>query len=428
MRPGAFPYSLIAIVVLCLCGPSSFKFSFSERSYAQSDQQQCNSQRPNLKNFGATLKRLYWDATKQQAVENAEANNGKVEAVEDTVRVNTDLVVLDAMVLDKQQHPVGSLAKSDFILDEDGQPQNVTHFSLGNQSPLGRSIVIIIDHSGSLLPYVDRSVDAAKLFIDKLAANDRVAIVTNEVKLLAGFTCDKQKLKKALEDEKITALTHRGNSYPFSALLATARELFDAEDVRPIIIFQTDGDQIVAMQPPDAYHVLPYKSMRRMIVPFSLDDVSLAVERSRATIYGVIPGFRLMGVPKADQLKRAAMDAELQYAVIWGAIRGDDYLSRQPYHPSEKTIEDNLDFRLKGQLAVAEVAKRSGGWTSFLEEPEQADAIYSNILADINSRYVIGYYPTNKARDGKRRQISVTVKNHPEYTVGGRKSYLAAEK
>jgi hypothetical protein len=47
------------------------------------------------------------------------------------------------------------------------------------------------------------------------------------------------------------------------------------------------------------------------------------------------------------------------------------------------------------------------------------------ILADINRRYVIGYYPSNKALDGKLRQTKVEVRGHPEYVVQGRRSYFA---
>jgi VWFA-related protein len=416
-------HSLIAITLLLLCVISSAQFSATAPGHAQANQSQCD-EKPKLKDFGSTLKRLKWDAAKQQAVDAKAANEANDDA-DDVIRVHTDLVVFDAMVLDPQGRPVAGLRQDDFVVTEDNQPQAVNHFSLGSNTTVGRSIVIVMDHSGSLLPYLDRSVDAARLFIDKLSPNDRVAIVTQEVKLLVNFTCDKRKLKKVLQDLKINALAHRQISLPFSALLATARESINAEDIRPIIIFQTDGDQIVTMQPPDPIHTLPHPLMRSLVVPFSLDDVSAAVEVSRATVYTVIPGFRFIAIPKAEQLKRAEMDVERVFTA--NGLAGDVF-TRQQFHPSQKMIDDNLDFRLKGQLAASKIAARSGGWTSFLEQPDQADAIYSSILNDINSRYVIGYYSTNKTRDGKRRQVSITVKNHPEYTIWGRKSYIAPEK
>ena len=55
----------------------------------------------------------------------------------------------------------------------------------------------------------------------------------------------------------------------------------------------------------------------------------------------------------------------------------------------------------------------------------QADAIYARIFSDINQRYIVGYYPTNKLRDGKRRKIHFEVIGHPEYQILGRRSYFA---
>lgn len=71
------------------------------------------------------------------------------------------------------------------------------------------------------------------------------------------------------------------------------------------------------------------------------------------------------------------------------------------------------------------MAGLTGGWTEFLETPEQADAIYSRIFSDINQRYIVGYYPTNKERDGTSRKIDFQVKGHPEYQILGRRSYFA---
>jgi hypothetical protein len=80
------------------------------------------------------------------------------------------------------------------------------------------------------------------------------------------------------------------------------------------------------------------------------------------------------------------------------------------------------------QTALGGVTAVSGGWTDFLEEPGQAAGVYGRILSDINRRYVIGYQPTNKERDGKLRRVRIEVRGHPEYVVWGRKSYYAPER
>lgn len=92
-----------------------------------------------------------------------------------------------------------------------------------------------------------------------------------------------------------------------------------------------------------------------------------------------------------------------------------------------EVLKHEIDTEAKVQAALTEVATLTGGWTAYLEQPSQADEIYSRIFSDINRRYVIGYYPTNKEHDGKRRKVNVEVRGHPDYTVIGRKSYFASE-
>jgi len=90
-------------------------------------------------------------------------------------------------------------------------------------------------------------------------------------------------------------------------------------------------------------------------------------------------------------------------------------------------LEQQANQWLRRHTALAAVARFTGAWTEFLEEPNQADQIYSRILTDIDRRYVIGYYPTNRVRDGKRRKVHIEVRNHPEYVVWRQKTYFARE-
>ena len=56
-----------------------------------------------------------------------------------------------------------------------------------------------------------------------------------------------------------------------SALMATLREMFDYEDQRPVIIFQTDGDELRLLQPPDS-------ALKNIARSFSINDVYKTVE------------------------------------------------------------------------------------------------------------------------------------------------------
>jgi len=63
---------------------------------------------------------------------------------------------------------VEGLTQNDFLVSEDGRAQQIEHFSLGNDQRLGRSIVLVIDYSGSQSPYIKGSVVAAKILVDQL--------------------------------------------------------------------------------------------------------------------------------------------------------------------------------------------------------------------------------------------------------------------
>jgi VWFA-related protein len=398
--------------------------------FAHARQQPLPEERPWQKDFGSSVKRLKWDEQKKAAAEVEDARRKEKGAGTDDeiVRVETSLVVSNVLVLNRQGRAVLGLTRDDFVVSEDGQPQEVGVFATGDSAKAPRSIVLVIDYSGSLTPYLKTSVEAAKVLVDQLAPGDRMAIVTDDVKLLADFTQDKKLLKKKLESLKSLAEgygpTHgwgAGHSLQYSALLAVLGELFDEEDVRPVVIFQTDGDELAVLR-------LSADADATLRRPFSLGDVYRAAEGSRATVYSVIPGPRLIGLPPDEQLKRSRKMIEARDEAMREAAGRASGGFWTPTHRRTLTVAEQqryAEHTLLTQKALVGLAQLTGGWTEFLEQPSQAAEIYSLISADISSRYVVGYYPANKARDGARRKVSIEVRGHPEYTLLGRKSYRA---
>lgn len=422
MNNRAFQYAALFVFA------SALSIALSSLTLAQVQPRE----KPKLKNFGESLKRLKWDENKKAAVEEQRREDKTTNPRDDdVVRIETSLVVCDVLVLDQRGQPVPGLTDKDFALTEDAKPQQIGAFSLGDNATVPRSIVLIIDYSGSQLPYINTSVEAAKTLVDQLGPKDRMAIVTDDVRLLVDFTDDKTNLKSNLESLKSAALSEdakrgwfRGHSLQFSALMATLKEAFDDEDQRPIIIFQTDGDETTILQPLAADTPSTLKAVARQ---FGLADVFRAVEKSRATIYTVVPGFRLIGLSPEEQMRRIRA---MLYSSLPGRAGGTNIRNREndrrPVIPPE-FLKRELEIGIRRQSALAEVATLTGGWISFLEQPTQADEIYSHIFSDINRRYIVGYYPTNKVHDGKRRKVKVEVRGHPDYILIGRKSYLAPE-
>lgn len=437
-------FSLLFLLALLLCSNV-----FSQKS-----------DKSRTKDFGSSVKKLKWDPDQNRTSENT-TNSTTPDPDDDVVRIETSLVASDLLVLDRQGRAVKGLTANDFLITEDGKPQQVGHFLLGSNTGLARSIALIIDYSGSQFPFLLDSIEAAKVLIDKLGPLDKMAIITDDVEMLSDFTNNKFELKKKLD---ILVERSRGKkgflglgdknrrlglSAQYSALMATLKEAFVETDQRPIIVFQTDGDEakylrnsiIVPHVPPGLpaewvpsvqLDIEAQKKLQRDgMTEFSLDDVYRAVEKSRATIYTVIPGTRFLGISPEQQVERLRAD-DARVLNEWlptmskearAAFRARDEARRKlsPIQVLQYRAEENA----KLQSALTEVSNLSGGWTEFLETPSQAQAIYSRIFSDINERYIVGYYPTNKKRGGTRQQFKVEIKGHPEYTILGRTSYSA---
>jgi VWFA-related protein len=374
--------------------------------------------------FGSSLKRLKWDEKKQGMVETKKGGNRPDSPDQDSVlRVETSLAVFDILALDQQGKAVSGLNKNDFEISEDGERQEVASFSLGDGSTVARSIVLIIDYSGSQLPFIENSVGAAKTLVDKLKPNDRMAIVTDDVALLVDFTRDKRKLKDGLDSLRKKAKSGRpGRSEQYSALLAALKELIGGAE-RPIIIFQTDGDELGLLRTPASapMGVDPPPMFHGRLKEYSLEDIYTTAEKTRTTVYSVIPGMKFVGVSPEQRLENARVLFEKLFQNRHGGWGG--------WRPQSPVFEDYLRARaqilLRQQLALAGVAKLTGGWAEYLEEPEQAAGIYDRIFSGIENRYILTYYPSNTRRDGKLRRVEIKVRNHPEYVIWGKKSYYA---
>ncbi|MDT4952737.1 MAG: Ca-activated chloride channel [Acidobacteriota bacterium] len=376
--------------------------------------------------FGSSLKRAGDEASKQGGDE----SRRKQEALDDggpqpveTIKVETLLVSLDVVVTDeKESRFIAGLRAEDFQIVEDNVPQKIATLTLGDDAEkLPRSIVLVFDWSGSQRPFLEGSVKAAKTLVDQLAKTDEMAIVTDSIYLLTDFTNDKKRLKNSLDALlKQTKNGWRGQSKQFSALLATLRELINVKTRRPIIIFQTDGDESDNLKdPPGARSAAPGV--------YYMSDIYREVERSRAKIYTVIPGEKMFGVPDSELEARAPAMME-KVLDSWYKYNKQAPRPAVPPQVPSQVLKKFMKMYVSHQEAAARVAELSGGWAEFLEQPEQAAGIYARILSDINNRYIVGYYPTNKERGDQLRKVHIEVRNHPEYKVHGRESYYATSR
>ena len=155
---------------------------------------------------------------------------------DDVVRVNTDLVVLNATVLGKDGKFVSGLRRADFQIFEDGKEQKLASFSAA-ETPFAAAIVI--DTSGSMDARLTLARSAAIQFLDGLRESDVAAVYNFDYKVeqLQDFSPGRDLPPKAfgLRAKTTTALN--------DAVLRAADDLAARPEKRRAIVVLSDGGE-----------------------------------------------------------------------------------------------------------------------------------------------------------------------------------------
>ncbi len=73
--------------------------------------------------------------------------------------------------------------------------------------------------------------------------------------------------------------------------------------------------------------------------------------------------------------------------------------------------------RLMLQSRLMEIARLTGGRAMFPGSMKELEPMYAAIAAEIKGQYLLGYVPTNAARDGKWRKVEIKLKHPPSERV-----------
>ena len=129
----------------------------------------------------------------------AQSPESPPETAETTIRVDTQLVLLDAMVEEKKTgRTLDTLSVKDFQLSEDGTPQTITYFSR-DQLPL--SVVLLFDMTETVHAAMKPLAQAALEILGHLKREDEVAVMTfsSRADLMQGFTTNRQLAAEAIK-------------------------------------------------------------------------------------------------------------------------------------------------------------------------------------------------------------------------------------
>ncbi len=297
---------------------------------------------------------------------------------DEVVKVDVDLVTIDALVLQKRTaRVVGDLAKDDFVLSEDGVKQTITHFS---QDSLPLSVLLLVDRGGCLDPFGTEVRAAARDAISRLKAADEIALMTyhNDVELLQPFTRDRVLISQALD---------RVPPHDEQAQHCLNKAFADAADY-----IQRAGNPIG----------------RRVIIAItgvtrdfdclggpSSQTASQAVYESGAVVSAIIPR------TGEQQMENGFM----RWATRIGKLGGAPYVDIQT------------------------LANETGGEV-LQDKPEKLDSTFATLIDHLRTRYNLAFVSSNKNRDGTTRKLKIDIapaaqKSKGKLVVKARRSYVA---
>jgi Ca-activated chloride channel family protein len=297
----------------------------------------------------------------------------------DVVKVDVDLVTVDALVLQKQTaRVVGGLKKEDFVLLEDGTKQEITHFS---QDSLPLSVLLLIDRGGCLDPFNAQVHRAASDAIARLKPSDEVAVMTyhDTTLLLQGFTRNRSLIDDAL---------NRIPAHDEQADHCLNRLFFDAADY-----------MIKASNPVGRRVVIAITGVTRNFdCPNSPSGKSAAqaIYESGSVVCGIIPKTEGQGIENGVMI----------WATRIGKLSGTGYIDIQ-----------NLANETGGELLA--------------DKPENLNTTFQTLMDHLRSRYNLAFVSSNKKRDGTTRKLKIDVtapaaqKSQGKLVVKARRTYVA---
>ncbi len=324
----------------------------------------------------------------------------QVTAQDEVIKIETSLVNLNVLVLDRQGRRVSGLTREDFELYEDGARQEITHFT-ADERPL--RLVLVFDVSVSMESVLSTVKEEAIALLGSLGSDDELSIVSfaSEVRQLSGW------LKREQAGNVIRSITPEPHAQPVPASIG--RQGYRIGDTNTFLYeafrylfdnFRVDDDKIAIVMFSDGVDTAAGRAMPN--INRRADEVGKAVRRQAQESWALVYPIRY----KTEQ-----------------AIGEMPPFARRPFPTPIRIGKPPAD---PGRELFEQIAASTGG--GVLEWTTRHDLIAAvrNALADLRSQYGLAYAPLRKSPNGFRR-IRVRLKR-PNLVVRTREGYFYNQK
>jgi VWFA-related protein len=398
------------------------------------------------------------------------------------IRIDVNLVQVDAVVTDSKGKPVTNLTRDDFEILQDGQPQKLTAFEFvavknrtamldslifevnpGNRvvgvappprrtqlkrEEIRRTLAIVIDDLALSFDSTVRVRDALKKWVnDEMQEGDLVAIVRTSAGMgsLQRFTMDKQVLFAAIDLIRyqpgrvgVSSFAPATGAPPAAVNLETGETIVDenGEPVRDTIdrsVFEDEVEHayLVGTLGAIQYVVRGLKDLpgRKSLILFSESMKFTFLEGP-----GMVRVATLANATSETRIRKLADEASrssvVLYAidprgVIYTGLTAEDNLSGMTQTEMNRVSSDRMQRLIESRDGMVELAQRTGGL--FVKDSNDMSSSLRQAVDDGDGYYLLGYQPEldtfEQSKNFAYHSIKVRVKR-PGLTVRSRNGFF----
>ena len=292
-------------------------------------------------------------------------------AQQPTFRSGARTVAVYATVAQKDGRLITDLTREAFEIRDEGKPQPITVFSTDVQ-PV--SVVMMLDHSGSMRGNAGLVEQAAEAFIKNLGAGDTARIGTFAERIVIqpeSFTDDQRTLIQILRSGQPVI----GPTPLWNALDMAVEALRGREGRKVVLVFSDGGDAPMAM------------SLNNR----SIMDVMRDAQREDVMVYAI----------------------GLQTTVLMG-----------PNPRGGMGSMGGSMTSMRPDPGLARIAEDTGGGYFELNRSENLAATFAEVADELHRQYALGFEPPRL--DDKMHKLDVRV-NRKGLNIRARKEYFAAK-
>jgi VWFA-related protein len=308
-----------------------------------------------------------------------------------------ELINVTATVSDFSGRFVPGLRAEDFVVYEDNQPVQVTHFS-AERVPV--SLGIALDTSGSMAgEKIQAALSALERFLyELLDRQDEIFLYrfSNDPVLLQSWTTDRSLLSRALG-----RISPNGGTAMYDTVAEAIPLAQHGQHLKKALVVISDGNDTASRS--------------------SIVDVKQLIRESEVLVYAI--GIDGTGETATTARRQPPPRLPIPITLPGGRRPGGWPPSTPPLGGGWPRTSVPNDDRVN-VVALRDMTDDSGGRTEIVRDPRDLNPATANVADELSKQYYLGY-PSPGKKDGRWHSIRVEVRKG-NYRVRARRGYVAS--